>query len=142
MRVDVIDFLRFDLRVAQGVAHRARQPLSVWFGRNNVVSIGALSPADRFGINLRAAFARMFQLLQKQNSRTAAGRKPVAIFVECTRAARWIGRACQGAHARERQDAKQIAILGADHKHGILSILPDEIGGITEGVRGRRTRAD
>ena len=87
MRVDVVDVLRREARVGDGVANAADDRLAVRTGAGAMEGVGELAAAFDNAEDLGAARARMRVALEHQCARALRHDKTIAIF------GKWFGRA-------------------------------------------------
>ena len=80
--VDVINVFRIQAGIFQGAGNG--QCRAFFVRRGNVVSIGAHTEADDFGVNFRTAFFRVFQFFQHQHASAFADNETVTAFVPRT----------------------------------------------------------
>src|SRR5271165_1308597 len=84
VRVDIAHLVRFEARIAQGVAHHAEASIAVFGRLRNVIGVGAHTIADYFGDDPGASVLCVFQLFQDEDSRALADYEPVAVLVPGT----------------------------------------------------------
>ena len=81
MRIDVLNLMRLNARVANRVPHHAETAIAVFARGGDVVRIARHAVADHLGKDCRTALFRVLVLFQNQDARAFANDEPIAVFV-------------------------------------------------------------
>ena len=137
--VDVIHLVGRELRVAQGFMHGADEAGAGRIGRENIVAVGSLAPAEDFSANRRTALPGVIKVFKDKNHGTAGADETVAFEVEGARRFFRVGLNAESTDAGKWEDVKFIAILSSDNKNCVLPAKADEVAGEAERMSGRGT---
>ena len=129
MGVDVINGLGIKAGAAQRIFHRGPQAFAIGMRDSDVVAVGGLPPAGHLAVDLGSAPLNLLLALEHHDGCAARAHKPVAPEVERPRGEVRVHLQGERPHAGKRQDALDIAVLRADHKHALLPVERDLVVG-------------
>ena len=127
MRVDVIDLLRREFRISQGIAHRPNTRFSARQRCGHVKRIVVQAITEQFRVNPRPARSGMIEFFDNKRGRAFAHHKSIARSVERTAGQRRIaGRAAHGFNqvecAERKHGERRLGSAGHDH---VCKIVPN-----------------
>ena len=142
MRVQVLNVGGRDARIAKRHFHATAR--TVGRGSRDVVGVARQAVAHDFGVNLRTAVKRVFELFEHEHARTFAHHEAVAILVEGTRrglrivvAARKRVHRIEGAHG-ERMNRR----FATARDHHLRVAATDDVHGFADRMKPRRAGGD
>ena len=139
MCVDVIYVFRIQAGIFQGTGNG--QCRAFFVRRGNVVSIGAHTEADDFGVDFRTAFFGVFQFFQHQHARAFADNEAVAAFVPRTGSGSRVvvtgGKCLHGGKTANAQSAD--GAFGTTGNHHVCVAVFNQSCRVTDGVCAGRT---
>jgi hypothetical protein len=142
--VDVADLGRVDAAVGEGHRHRACRVHAGGVGLGDVSGVGRKPVAEQFGVDLRAARARVLEILEDEDRARLAHDEPVALRVERPAAALGVVvPARERPHRAEPRDAdaRDRGFRPAGEHH-VRAAQPDRIEALPDRhVRGGARRA-
>ena len=105
MRVDIVDVLRLEARVAERKAHCLGRTRAVLERGSDVVCVTGRAVARHLGINLCAALQGVLKFLEHQNTRALADHETVPLLVKRNRSALRIFRSAERRELHETRHA-------------------------------------
>ena len=142
MRVDVVDLVRADARVAERHLERRHGPGRIGIG--DVLRVGGQAVAGDLRVDLRAARLRVLELFEHEQRARLAHHEAVPPRVERPRSPLGVVIAPrEGAHRAEARDAHLAhRRLGTAAEHHVGATQPDRVRSVTDRhVRGGTRRA-